>query len=497
MDITFTGTIDPIYNPRKIPKNGESIVVQKKANCNIYIGIALLDKTIINKFSKNTKIIQLVSLLNEEDYDDDKKEILELFPQISKTSGLLLLKKGYGWRYVSNEKLAKTFEANGTKQLTEIIQQKYKNLFENNIPNMTNNIELKQDPLCHIDNGDEFEYMDESFQTTKEEMDKLIKNPPIEPTGNRLTEQDVNLLKQNEIAQKVREILDEHEKTPKNKLIISESVGLNSLITEDLVEKAEAKNIIEWVDKKIKKYATKYAGFELFQDLSMIHFNGYVYFVRKNINPQDILTENLVKLNHFKDQYGKPIDYDLLRDKLFQTDLENKINGDKRQEVEDMFKQEFLIALQPDPFYMAWILKRILVMWYVDPEFALYVRQIKVLINQWRGKNNKEYNRQHGILPSIVIYPRYGKVPAKKVLDKLVARFYPYQNIGWRCSTPSYFVKVNDLIYYTNGSIELKYYLHRMLKEYDGNVGNLSLRDNLTKFVGAYNLLHDKRSNTL
>jgi hypothetical protein len=151
MNITLTGLVDPIYNPSKPPKNGESIVVQKKANGEIYIGIALLDRKQLENISKEKKILQLVSLLNNTDYNDDKKEILEIYPQISKTSGLLLLKKGFGWRYISNEKLAKGFEANGTKQLKELIQKNYKNLITNNVPNITNTYKNKQDPLCHID----------------------------------------------------------------------------------------------------------------------------------------------------------------------------------------------------------------------------------------------------------------------------------------------------------------------------------------------------------
>jgi hypothetical protein len=59
--------------------------------------------------------------------------------------------------------------------------------------------------------------------------------------------------------------------------------------------------------------------------------------------------------------------------------------------------------------------------------------------------------------------------------------FVLYQNIGWSCSKPTYFKKANDLLWYTNGNIDLKLYFRTMKKEFDKSVKNRSFTDNYDK----------------
>ena len=54
--------------------------------------------------------------------------------------------------------------------------------------------------------------------------------------------------------------------------------------------------------------------------------------------------------------------------------------------------------------------------WYGDTVFEGQIRKIKVLINQFRADPNQSYNKENGILPQILIYPRYGSNSARIVL---------------------------------------------------------------------------------
>ena len=66
------------------------------------------------------------------------------------------------------------------------------------------------------------------------------------------------------------------------------------------------------------------------------------------------------------------------------------------------------------------------------------------------------------------------KISALKILSHLSYYFFPYKNVGWKGSSPSYFNKVDDLIYYTNGSIDLKKYIKHLLKSGNKIISPLS-----------------------
>ena len=78
------------------------------------------------------------------------------------------------------------------------------------------------------------------------------------------------------------------------------------------------------------------------------------------------------------------------------------------------------------------------------------------------------------IQPVILIIPKYGRECALKILSYLTYYFFPYKNVGWKGSSPSFFNKVDDLIYYTNGSIDLKRYIKHLLKSGNKIINPLS-----------------------
>ena len=100
---------------------------------------------------------------------------------------------------------------------------------------------------------------------------------------------------------------------------------------------------------------------------------------------------------------------------------------------------------------------------------SLYASSIYRLCNEYglplgKAQKIKDFNKDVGVQPVILIVPKYGRNSALKILSTLSYYFFPYKNVGWKGSSPSYFNKVDDLLYYTNGSIDLKKYIKHLLK---------------------------------
>ena len=124
--------------------------------------------------------------------------------------------------------------------------------------------------------------------------------------------------------------------------------------------------------------------------------------------------------------------------------------------------------------------------WYSDPELFNIIRKIKLLINHYRADAKKDYNDINGILPMIVIYPRYGIDNARILLSKLEYYFSLYMednynknypNIFMMNSKPTYFLKKNNLLYYTNGSINLNMFIREL--EYHNKITKVVEIDNI------------------
>jgi hypothetical protein len=250
-------------------------------------------------------------------------------------------------------------------------------------------------------------------------------------------------------------------------------------------EMSEGRKIIE----AIKKYFNVSTN-KLVSGLKLYVYNGYVHLVRKCVGcvcvskgkpglvlGQDKITKDLVgELKYFNWQCNLPIDYDTLKFILFHNAFQKELKLDKEQlkEAEKILSQEFLVALQPEPLYMIWCVTRLIECWYADIDMQNNIRKIKILINQFRARNDQKYNEEHGVLPSIIIYPRYGVKSAEIVMKKIYYYFWKYMRIGWNCSTPTYFIKVNELLYYTNGAIDLKLYYKNVLDKSNKSLENIS-----------------------
>lgn len=179
-----------------------------------------------------------------------------------------------------------------------------------------------------------------------------------------------------------------------------------------------------------------------------------------------IITPELVpELVDLSFQYSKPIDYNILLPIVLGNKTSNDviINKSMIEEALRILSQEYIICFQPDVDVMLWTISRIILSWYSDPKLYSNIYKIKILINLFRARGNKDFNKEHGILPIIQIFSKYGKKNALQVLSHLSYFFFPYKKLGFESSDPSWFDKIDNLMYYTNGSLELKKYIKYLL----------------------------------
>lgn len=272
--------------------------------------------------------------------------------------------------------------------------------------------------------------------------------------------------------------LEHFEKISDNDImiVINKNIAIDSLISNSEDEINEGNKVKIWIEKTLKK--------KLFPDLDVKIHSGYVYVTRTGIKVYDLISKELVPdLKYFKWQYDKPIDYHTLKYVIFQNSFQKNIQTNiiQKREAENILSQEYVIALQPDPYYLLWTFKRLIMLWYGDSDMEANIRKIKILINQFRGDPNQEYNKKHGILPQILIYPKYGVESARLVLSKINYYFTLYvderisksSKLVWKNSEPSHFLKKNHLIYYSNGSIDLKNYIKDSLIENSGFMNDI------------------------
>ena len=222
----------------------------------------------------------------------------------------------------------------------------------------------------------------------------------------------------------------------------------------------------------------------------MKSMDGYVYIHRNGVKSYDVLKKELFgteELVRYKHMLGKPIDYLILKDAIHLNDFQMGFNKDQEQyrEARLILKQDYQIAFQPEPQYVMWFVKTLILFWYCDPTLNNLIRKMKVLINLYRARGDLEYNKRNGVLPTIVIYTKYGFAAHKKVLDILIGHFSFYTNTGWKCSHPTYFRKYNDLIYYTNGDISLKEYYNKVKKASNNSIKNNPFNKKNTMIKGS------------
>lgn len=475
MNCKIRGSLNIKTNPKWPPRLGSLVMIDHpNYRNNLFVGT-------VHQFLPNITGAIIV-LLNNRHHNEIALEHQNVVPSGSTMGVLMLLPNVHGWKYVDVNKFNKIYGNCYPKQITGPVVQA-----DMSINAKYEDPSIAKEGKC---NGDD-NFKDTSLLNEKGElqMDDLFREKEINQELFNSNE-SFNVL-ENELKNILRSKLELNETIPKNesKIIVNKNIAIKNIIETKEDEINEGKKIIEWVRSNMLNDTE----IKLFDGLKMGIFGGYVHFSRAGLKVDDVINEtDLPDLKYFRWQYGIPIDYDTLKYILFQSDFQRKLKKDidEQKEAERIFSQEYLIALQPEPQYQMWVLKRLIMSWFADEELQLNIRKIKIIINQYRSRADVEFNQSYGVLPSIVVYPRYGKTSARKVLSKISHYFMFYQNIGWSCSSPSYFVKVNNLIWYTNGSLDLKLYFTKAMGSYDGSIVNNSFNEYYSSLIGADKLLY-------
>jgi len=468
-------------NPDWPPIVGKNIVV-KNSNGKVFTG-----KVYKNIWNNTASLIELT---NNKDYIEPTV-VSEKLIEGSNGKGYFLALPTHAWYYepgkktksdISKEEIFKKIEEFLEKETdldlndgTDIIEKLY-----------SRKKKKEEDDKCYIEGGEEFE-QNENEEINLNNITTLTEHDINKELADSSKLQELDAATRKQISDELFEL---KEIQPNDAMyVVNVTLAVKNLIKNKEDELNEGRKIINWIIKNLMEKENSY-----FKDLKMSIYNGYVHVSRKGIPVEDKITRDLVPgLTHFKWQYDVPIDYDTLKYVLFQNDIQKNIDMNKREQIEadEILSQEYLIALTPEPKYQIWCLKRLLMCWYGDIDLQNNIRKIKILINQWRSFSNKKYNIKNGILPSIVIYPKYGKSIAKMVLMKIGSYFIYYSNIGWKCTAPSYFIRVNDILWYTNGSIDLKMYFRKVKDGYGSTVKDKTFNDKYTMLEGADKIILD------
>lgn len=480
-DVQSGGVLNVIQNPSWPPAIGKNIVIKNKMFKETFLG------TVVQHIWNSTAAV--IVLLNNTDYVEPSFKGKSI-AGVTNGKGLFLLLPSFAWNYITDEAIDKVKKVYGSLDNIQIedgrvVNRKSEfvgNIYDTQLKakgvNMLDNVpheKTVRDNQCLQNiNSDS---VNQHIASGDIDLNSLFKDnlEIVHSESNPLSYDAKNALQFKLTSFEAVEI-DE-------KIIpVNENIAINNLIDRKSDELNEGNKIIQWVkDNFLDK--VEYNGVSVFSDLKMTINNGYVYFTRDNINPKDKITKELLpNLKFFDWQYNSPIDYSTLKYVLFnnKVQLDSETDSAQRKEAEKIFSQEYLIGIQPHPKYQMWALKRMLIAWYADDTLHSNVRKIKVLINQWRSRNEQPYNKKNGTLPSIVIYPKYGSASAKLVLTKVTYFFSVYKETAWECSQPSWFDKINPLIYFTNGTIDLKMYYNRVKEGYNLTVGNSSFDKDMT-----------------
>lgn len=243
----------------------------------------------------------------------------------------------------------------------------------------------------------------------------------------------------------------------------------DNIISDEADELAEGSKILSWIENNLVMYggcnSEIYRKF-MFVDLISLQNRGHIYLAKAGVNifHENIVTENLVKLRILSDKYGRPInDAELMI--YFTQNLEQGIIGsidEIKKEAGQLLALEYFICLQPNPKFLLYILKRLVIAWYADIDLITSITKVRLLINQYRARRDKPDNVKLGVLPSIMIYLRYGVINFARAMTKINYYFTHLVNTGWIGNNPDYFTKYNDLIYYSNGSPDTKRFFEHL-----------------------------------
>jgi hypothetical protein len=378
----------------------------------------------------------VVRLFNHGSYEDSTLLGDPNVPPDFRKRGLIILLPAYQWDYISEDRIPKPPLELPLEELRDQLRKDSDDkMLTAGVPETPLEKELFGEPYVDIELSTRGEKVELS-QTDRDFLSGVLRNS--------------NAMQLN--------------KEGKMEVAVNASIAIKNEITTLQDEQNEGEKIVKWIGSRLVTADSP------FKDLTMIIRDGYVHIARQGIPAIDTVQPgDGVELKHYPWQAGKPINYDVFKYILFQNAYQkgSKTGQSERDEAERILGLEYVLALQPKPLYQLYCLKRMILAWYTDPELEANVRKIKVLINQWRAGPNPR-----GILPSIIVYPKYGRESYLVVLSKIEYWFSGLNWMAWDGSKPKYFVEESKLVYKANGSSDLKSWYEGSLKQSMGSNTN-------------------------
>jgi hypothetical protein len=132
-------------------------------------------------------------------------------------------------------------------------------------------------------------------------------------------------------------------------------------------------------------------------------------------------------------------------------------SDDIKKQALELLAQDYVICLQPHPSYVIWCFQRLLLAWYSNDKLTKGIHKVCILINFKRAEPGNTVNADYGIMPVILIVPKYGdgsissRDVAFSILQILNNCFFSYNHVAWTKSYPTYFKSISPLIWYAHG----------------------------------------------
>lgn len=186
------------------------------------------------------------------------------------------------------------------------------------------------------------------------------------------------------------------------------------------VEKEAALDIIQRLRIVLLLGHARYLEVNPFSNLRFVHHLGYLDVVREG-EPYEMLI-NVPSLKNLSSKNGEPIDFDDL------WKLSNEI--ELKDEIRKVLQTSCFIAIQPTPDYAIWCLKRLIMIWFSDPQMYRGIYRLKIAVNV------------HNTLPTIVICTN--RASNQYIVQRLQYLLSPYENMG--IGSAIGFTTVNRLI---------------------------------------------------
>jgi len=446
--------------------------------------------------------------LEDDNYEDKTLKQYNLLGEIKDIQGYMLVTPNDKIIKIDLNNIPKLIELLGSDGISSIINKinsKYKNFIKelNANSNINKNVNMNG-----IDTKKEIEY-NNIFKPTKFEIyriqagkednyvkyiEKIISDLFISDTNIRWEEnfyigygsindiKSINVLGEENINEIIKPVLvsvleNFHQIEPEHIYEFENTLMYKHLIYDENIDTISlGKELIGLIKDtliELQKFIEFDDGEKLLSNTNLFDFlnfkivGGYIEIVNINSTTDTrIITPELVPdLKELTFQYSKPIDYNILLPIVLQnkTSQDVVINKSMIEEALIILSQEYILCFQPNCDILLWTIARIILCWYSDPKLNSNIYKIKILINLFRSRGDKEFNRDHGVLPIIQIIPNYGKKNALQVLSHLSYFFFPYKKLGSPNSNPTWFDSIDNLMYYTNGSLELKKYIKYLI----------------------------------